>query len=178
MKKALYILLAIGFTLTFSACPFDGGVDSHFYIYIAGETGRTVQIVYLGQEDDGAPIPKYVYGDDNTVLTKTVTIPYFKEIHYNGAKQSCKNIFLEIVSENDSTTKAIMFDDELSLADSTCNVLTVWMTENAVGECTYCKDLPKDSVLHYLKSIKYPCYLEFAKGNTRKKVMMRDYWGY
>jgi len=36
--------------------------------------------------------------------------------------------------------------------------------------------MQKDSVLNYLKSIDYPCYLEFSKEETSKKIRLHDWW--
>jgi hypothetical protein len=165
-----------------------GCIDRNVYIYIVGDANRTVQISYLEEEkvkntsndhsDDGSPAPEYVGGNKNIIITESVTLPFFKDVHYVGGIDSEKDAFLEIISENDSTTKAIIFDDWLLLEDNICGVFFVWETENAVNECAYCKDLPKDSVLTYSKKINYPCYLEFSKGDVRKKVEMRNYWGY
>jgi hypothetical protein len=163
-----------------------GHPPDEFYIYIAGDSNRTVQISYLGREMvkntsrdrpfDGSPPPEYVGGKKNVIITESVTLPFFKEVYCVGGSKS-EGAFLEVVSENDSTTRAIIFNISLSLEDS-CGVFSVWFPENAVGRCSYCKDLPKDSVLTSLKRMDYPCYLEFSKGDTRKKVMMRDYWAW
>jgi hypothetical protein len=189
MKTLLFALSVLCMMLGLASCEdmFCGGTDSNVYIYIAGEENKTVQISYLerGQmedgSNDGSSAPKYV-GCRNSLITQSVTLPFFKEVHYIGDIESAYDVFLEIVSENDSTTKAIIFDRGLLVENKMCRenrmcwVFSVWLAENAVDEYSCCRDQPKDSVLSYLKRTEYPCYLEFSKGDTRKKVMMRDYW--
>jgi hypothetical protein len=148
-----------------------------YYIYITGDTGRTVQISYPEREKakntskdmlmDGSPAPEYTYGDDNTTITESITLPFFKEVHAiaDGKK------FLEVTSENDTTTKAAIFINNVCFPD-TCPVILVFFPENGknYNKCAYCRDLPCDSVLNYLKKISYSYYLEFSQGDTRKRV--------
>jgi hypothetical protein len=127
-----------------------------------------VQISYLDTDS---------HGDQNVRLTEKVQLPFFKEAGYNvGLRIKDDDAFLEIVSENDVTTKAIIFDNSLLLADSICPVFYVFETgyANYSEKCAYCVSFPKDSVLNYLKDARYPCYLEFAKGETIKKVRLDD----
>jgi hypothetical protein len=191
MKTRLYALLSLSAILGFASCdPFDtggSGIVQDVFVYVTGDSNRTVQIAYLEREklksssndksNDGSSAPDFDYGDKNVIVTEQVTLPFFKTIHCVGGKE-IEEAFLEVVSENDSTTKGIIFDMGLLLEDSICGVFSVWLTENAVNKCFYCKDLPKDSVLTYLKRVNYPCYLEVSQGYPQKKVMMRDYWGY
>jgi hypothetical protein len=193
MKNFLFLtkLSALSIMLGFTSCDLfhigGGYVDRGMYVYIAGDANKTVQISYLEREkvkktskdkpDDGSPAPDFEYTNKNVVVTESVTLPFFKDVHFLGGIKSENDAFLEVVSENDSTTKAIIFDYTLLLEDSICSAFYVWQTESLYEhECSYCKDIPKDSVLAYLKRIDYPCYLEFSKGDTRKTVMMRDFW--
>lgn len=174
MKKLMF-----GFIFLYSLCFFScgdkigvGGADKDvwYYIYITGDSGRTVNISYL-KRPEGIDFP-----EENITVSDSVTLPFFKEVHAVEKGGGVPDEFLEIESANDSTTKAIIFDNDLKLADSVCRVFFVWNTENAQNECSYCKKLTKDSVLSYLKSINYPCYLEFTKGDTVKKVSLYDWW--
>jgi hypothetical protein len=157
---------------------------STYFIYVTGDVDKNVQISYLGREILNTPtndLPERDnaftnYGDKNIYFTENVKLPFYKEVPYVSGGDVDEDVSLTIVSENDSTTRAIIFDIELLLADSVCGVYAVWLPENAEGECAYCKDLPKDSVMNYLRDIHYPCYLEFSKGETAKKVRLRDYW--
>jgi hypothetical protein len=171
MKKIGYLLLILCVALSLVACPFiNDGKDSWYFVYVTGDTDRTVQISYLeGRKKSSGR-------NDNDIITEPVTLPFSKRVSYISGIKSGDDVFLEVVSENDSTTEAIIFDDGLLLADSTCIVYAVWETANATNECAYCKDMSKDSVLRYLKSIDYPCYLEFSKGETVKRVRLWDYW--
>jgi hypothetical protein len=141
------------------------GIPTPYYIYIDGDSGRTVQISYFGREN---------YSNNrHFVFTEKVQLPFFKEVDFLHGGNNDEKVFLEIVSENDSTTKAAIFDRGVLFADG-CPVRHVWL--DAQGKCTYCEELPKDSVLRYLKSIDYPCYLEFSKGDMQKRIQLRDWW--
>lgn len=172
--KAMYLLLSLGTFFLLSCGDKIGagaGKDDWYYIYITGDTGRTVEISYL-ERPAGVELP-----EDNVTVTESVTLPFFKEVHTIDWPEGLgPDNFLEIESSNDSTTKAVIFDNALLLSDSICRVFFVWETENAQNECSYCKELTKDSVLSYLKSINYPCYLEFSKGETVEKVRLHDWW--
>jgi hypothetical protein len=173
------------------SCQFPGGgMDGTYYIYVAGVADNSVQISYLGREilDASTPTkipdtsfennpPVYIpYGDKNVVFTENVKLPFFKEVAYIDGGNRNSDVFLEVISENDSTTKAIIFEIGEVLFPDSCCISNAWR-EYTASKCAYCKELPKDSVLNYLKAIHYPCYLEFSKGDTRKTVIMRDYWG-
>jgi hypothetical protein len=163
------------------------GNDYEYFIYISGDVGRSVQISYLGREILDTPtndLPEgndtvfINYGRKNVYFTENVKLPFSTQISYLYSGNEDEGASLTIVSENDSTTRAIIFDigSGLVLADSVCGVYAVWWTANAQGECSYCKDLSKDSVLNYLRDIHYPCYLEFSKGETVKEVRLTDWW--
>lgn len=172
--KAMYLLLTLSTFFLLSCGDKIGagaGKDDWYYIYINGDTGRTVNISYL-ERPAGVELP-----EENVTVTESVTLPFFKEVHTIDWPEGLgPDNYLEIESVNDSTTKAIIFDDELPLADGKCGVMIVFYPENALNECTYCNGYPKDSILTYLKSINYPCYLEFSKGETIKKVRLHDWW--
>jgi len=176
MKKLMF-----GFIFLYSLCFFScgdkigvGGAckESFYYIYITGDSGRTVNISYL-KRPEGIDFP-----EGNIIVSDSVTLPFFKEVHAVEKGGGVPDEFLEIESTNDSATKAIIFDSDLKLADGKCGVMSVFYTENAVDACSYCNGYLKDSILSYLKSINYPCYLEFNKGDTVKKVRLYDWWGY
>ncbi|OJV37322.1 MAG: hypothetical protein BGO29_05990 [Bacteroidales bacterium 36-12] len=172
MKKT-YILLAIFTGLVTVSCidKFASAKDDWYYIYIDGDIGRTVEISYLERES-GVELAK-----KNVIVNKTVTLPFFVEVHtVDYLNKINYDSFLEVKTNNDSTTKALIFDESLKLDDQICKVFMVWDAENAVNECSYCKDLAKDSVYNYLKSINYPCYMEFSQGETSKKVRLYDWW--
>ncbi|MDR3367465.1 MAG: hypothetical protein LBO71_10945 [Prevotellaceae bacterium] len=187
MKTRIFFaaFIAVSFVVT-SACDIVGGdyMVYDYCIYITGDTGRTVQISYLerglvkntghgqGSYSDGT-IPEYVGGDDNVVIAEAVTLPFFKEINYVSNRQDEQDRFLEIASTNDSTTKAIMFHSDVVLADTFCDVADAFNTSYGVSdECAYCKSLSTDSILNYLKAVKYPCYIEFSQGDTQKRVSL------
>ncbi len=170
--KTTHMLLLLS-TLFLCSCKdkIGAGIDDWYFIYITGDTGKTIEISYL-ERPTGIELPK-----DNITVTESVTLPFFKEVHTIDWPEGLgPNSFLEIKSTNDSTTKAIIFDDALPLSDGKCGVIEVFYTENAIGNCAYCADLSKDSVLKYLKSIDYPCYLEFSKKETTKKIRLHDWW--
>jgi hypothetical protein len=192
MKKALfYTLVAIGITLMATACIGGGSpMVGEYFIYITGDTDRTVEISYLEREKvkrssrdrdhsaDGSPEPEYSYGDDNVTITESVMLPFFKEVHAvsDGKK------FLEVTSENDSTTKAIIFGLELSMlrADSSrCSNIAGNLSNDKIfypdsptdcNDCMSCKGLTSDSIMSYLKATNYHGYLEFSQGDTRKRA--------
>ncbi|MDR0414957.1 MAG: hypothetical protein LBH84_06040, partial [Prevotellaceae bacterium] len=153
MKTLLSTFLTLSIIVFgFVSCYRIGGsgIVHGFSIYIVGESNKTVQISYLEREkvkntsndhSDVGATPDFVYTNRNVVITESVTLPFFKRVHCVGGAKS-KNAFLEITSENDSTTKAIIFDDNLLLEDSRCPVFAVWETDMQVNECAYCKDLP------------------------------------
>ncbi len=144
----------------FSCDPIVSSPDYSYYIYIDGEKGKQVEVSYIQREDKQAP-------RKNITITETVTLPFFKETHfvYDGA-------FLEVGSSDDTTTKAIMFDDGTTLEDKRCPAIAVFYTENAVDNCAYCKELKTDSLFRYFKRIGYKGYIEFKKGDTTKRVQL------
>ncbi|MDR3246968.1 MAG: hypothetical protein LBT50_11140 [Prevotellaceae bacterium] len=199
MKKILILMILAGFV--FVSCIdrlLTSCIASEYYIYIDGEVGKQVEISYLGREKIKASGKDYTedwvridstYGDKNVVLHETVTLPFFKEVYTvqfsNEAPPDC---YLQISSNNDSTTRAVIFVNELFVlrADgNTCysiagNLLgnnAIYGTENC-EECTTCKGLTQDSIFYYLKKSDYPCYLEFSKGDSNKKIRLYDYWGW
>lgn len=173
--KAIYLVVTLS-TFLLMSCKDGmigaGGRDDRYFIYITGDSGRLVNISYLKRSEGSS--------NKNITVTESVALPFFKQVNTIDVRRwrdsSGPDNFLQIESTNDSTTRAIIFDDELQLVDSICRVFFIWETENAQNECAYCDGYPKDSVLTYLKSIKYPCYLEFSKGETLKKVRLHDWW--
>jgi hypothetical protein len=160
-------------------------MNASYFIYVTGDVDKTVQISYLGREILNTPtndLPKgddnvYTnYGNKNVYFTENVKLPFYKEVSYVSGGNVDEDVYLTVMSENDSTTRAIIFDVYTLLADSTCGIYAVWIPENAQGECAYCRELSKDSVMNYLKEIRYPCYLEFSNGETVKKIRLKDIW--
>lgn len=173
--KSIHLLTFLVSIFFLSSCGdkigAGAGMEGGYYIYITGDTGRVVSISYL-ERPAGVELPK-----DNVTVTESVTLPFFKEARtIDWPDDLVPDHFLEITSKNDSTTRAIIFDNALQLADKKCGVIAAFYTENAVNNCEYYKDISKDSVLNYLKSIDYPCYLEFSKEETTKKVRLHDWW--
>ena len=164
MKRLNFIFLFIIAVCNFSC---DSTIDSIYYIYLDGEKGKQVQISYIEKEPTSDPTR-------NLTINETVTLPYFKQTHFVdfASKKLYRDAFLEVKSSNDSTTRAIIFSDMTNFEDGKCPITAVFYTENAVNDCAYCKDLAKDSVLSYLKKINYPCYIEFKKTDTAKKVFL------
>jgi hypothetical protein len=181
MKTQLYITIATaGILLAVASC--GGKIDrGHSYgIYIAGDTGKTLQISYLALEKvkntrgdmgiDGTT-PEYIDGSKNAVFTEQVTLPCFKEIICTQADVP----FLEILSDNkDNTTKGAIFDHSITLADNRCPVIYAFYSLHDYSDCAYCAYLPKDSILNYFRNSNYPCYIEFSAGDERKKVLLQD----
>jgi hypothetical protein len=164
MKKIVFFLLAC--PLLFTSCEnifTGGGTVTHYYVYVAGDAGRTVTISYL-ERGNGM--------HDNSVKTETVTLPFLTSVSAVNWGSKVADVFLEVRTQNDSTTKAIIYDNNLLLADGRCGVEQVFYPDYVTGDCSYCKDLAKDSVMSYLKSIKYPGYIEFSKGETIKRVKL------
>jgi hypothetical protein len=187
MKTRIFFatFIAVSLAVT-SACNFGdhGCMLEEYYIYIKGDMGRTVKISYLEQGlvkntaghgqvslPDGT-IPEYIGGDNNVTITETVTLPFFKEVDYVSSSQK-QDRFLDITSTHDSTTTAIMFHPDVVLADTFCKVAYVFNTSYGVSSaCAYCTSLTTDSVLSYLKSVEYPCYVEFSQGDTQKRISL------
>ncbi|MDR1583781.1 MAG: hypothetical protein LBS55_11105 [Prevotellaceae bacterium] len=175
-----------------------GGLDLLVYASIIGDTGRTVQISYLEREKvknttndhsvDGSPAPEYIYGNSNVTVSESVTLPFFKEIHYtNKGVTSGRDVFLEVVSENDSTTKAVIFELDFFVSrpdGNKCYSVVGILTGNTnygmedCAECTTCKGLTSDSIWNSLKISNYSGYMEFSKDDVTKKVNFYDKWGY
>ncbi|MDR3367466.1 MAG: hypothetical protein LBO71_10950 [Prevotellaceae bacterium] len=182
MKTHILVMLFAAFSI-FSSCIPEGDVDVNeiYYIYITGDTGRTVQISYLeqglvkntGQESlpDGT-IPEYV-GGDNVITAETATLPFFKKVHYVWNNRNRQDRFLEVASTKDATTKAVIFHSDVVLADTFCKVAYVFNSAYGVpDECAYCKNLSIDSVLSYLKYAEYPCYREFSQGDKQQRLSL------
>lgn len=164
--------------------------DDFYYLYITGDSGQSIDISYLQEE------PSSSISTKNVIYNESITLPYFKQIHVVRTKKE----FLTIYSENDSTTKAIIFTNNLPLADKygkdsalfskTTGIPLVdtlcWALEY-LDETTklegsddwerreHCHCITKDSVLNYLKEINYPCYLEFKKEDAELSVYLNDY---
>jgi hypothetical protein len=189
MKTLFYIPVAISMMLMATSCIGGGSpVPDANFIYLTGDTSRTVQISYLEIEHvknnsrdksyNGSPAPEYYDGDKNIIITERVTLPFFKEAHVLSTSVE----FLEVASENDSTTKAIIFGRELSVlrADgSECWNIAGNLSNNKIlypdspttcGDCMLCKGLTPDSIMSYLKAVNYNGYLEFSQGDARKRV--------
>lgn len=176
MKTLIVLLLTLGVIYLSSCIDKEklrgAAAESSNYIYITGDSGRIVNISYLERPLHYDGIPK-----ENIVVTKDVTLPYFKivsTIDYRPDPYTVPDIFLEVRSHNDSTTRAILFNTLTPLADPNCGAAIVFLPENAVGKCAYLVDFPKDSVLNYLESINFRGYLEFAPGDTFKRVRLYD----
>lgn len=191
MKKTLlYASVAISMALMATSCIGGGShMVGEYYIYIMGDANRTVHISYAEREkvknnsrdhsSDGSPNPAYSYGDDNVTTTESVTLPFFKEVH----AVFDNTIFLEVTSENDTTTKAIVFTHNLFIlrADSSkCWYIAGIITKDSrypapdCNECASCNGLTTESIMNYLKVTGYPCYLEFSQGDTLKRVKTSD----
>lgn len=174
-------------------------MDSAYFIYIVGDTGITVQISYLGREILSANTPTrdepdtsfgntnttfINYGSENTVFTEDVSLPLFKEVHFVHGGVENEDVFLTVSSENDTTTKVVLFDNDLiilradgrkcwSVAGNLSGNKSYYSVEDC-DTCTTCRGLTPDSILSNLKSSGYPCYLEFEQGDTHKTVWLKD----
>ncbi|MDR3094033.1 MAG: hypothetical protein LBU62_05250 [Bacteroidales bacterium] len=182
---SLFVLVSLGIV---SCEPISGGgADAWYYIYITGDTGRTVQISYLEREKiygktndmnmDGSK-PDYRGGKDNVPIIEDVVLPFFKEVHFHHGNVNTEDVFLEIFSQNDSTTRAVIFDDGLGIPND--SIHQCWDNVTCLFKDCYeynpCQGITKDSALEYLKKSNYPCYLEFSQDDSRKRVKMDDYW--
>jgi hypothetical protein len=172
MKIVILVLFVlIGLSSTSCLDKSASGKLDEYYIYIDGDSGRILQISYLESEQG------VEFAHKNVTVSEKVTLPFFKRVETVDFINNINyDSYLKIQTDNDSTTRAIIFDLALKLKDSPCKVFSIWYPENAQNECAYCKDLAKDSVLSYLKSINYPCYMEFKKGETSKQVRLYDWW--
>jgi hypothetical protein len=158
-----------------------------YYIYAMGDTNRTVQLSYAEREkvknnsrdhsSDGSPNPAYSYGDENVTTTESVTLPFFKEVH----AVFDHTIFLEVTSENDTTTKAIIWGDHsfiLTADSSKCGGIARIITGNPAypldncDTCTSCNGVTTESIMSYLKAANHHGYLEFSQGDTRKRARL------
>jgi hypothetical protein len=194
----LILCIIFGFVSCGDHSVGGSSIDQWIYVSITGDTGRTVQISYLEREkvkntandhsDDGSPAPEYVYGNNNVIVSESVTLPFFKEIHYtNKGVTSGRDVFLEIISENDSTTKAVIFELDFfvsrpdgSKCYSVAGILTGntnYSMEDCAG-CTTCEGLTSDSIWNSFKSSNYSGYMEFLKDDVTKKVNFYEMWGY
>jgi hypothetical protein len=203
MKKALlYTSVALSIMLGATSCPHIGGgkAELGYYIYVTGDTGKTVQISYLGREilstsaptrdkpdtSFGSTNTTFInYGSDNAVFTEDISLPFFKEVTIVHGGVENEDVFLTVSSEDDTTTKAILFDNSLYVlrADRRqCFVLSVirfnldrsYDSPENCDTCTTCRGLTPDSILNSLKSSGYPCYLEFEQGDTHKTILLKD----
>ncbi|MCB9427044.1 MAG: hypothetical protein H6584_08475 [Flavobacteriales bacterium] len=169
MKKIITILICVG-SLVLLSCEDligAGGVVNTYFIYVDGAPERPVVISYLE-----APLTAKSY-KDNAIVTESVTLPYFKEVSTLRSGGKTPDSFLQVQTLNDSTTRAFICTDELPILDGTCRVPNIFQDFNAVGDYAYCKEISKDSVLDYLKSVNYHGYMEFAEGETVKKVHLK-----
>ncbi len=167
-----------------------------YFIYITGDSGRSVDISYLQKE------PSTGSKRSNVIFDTTVILPYFANIStIQYISDDVPDEFLTVNSDNDYTTRAIIFTDDLLLADekgkdsvlfdatghaivdTLCLVFDMFNKEELEGQDdwerqTNCHCITEDSVLNYLKSIDYPCYMEFTGEETEMSVYLYDYWGY
>jgi hypothetical protein len=119
MKQIIFKITVMAVALLFVSCDwfrFPSGADSGYYVYITGEAGRSVDISYLQRDKGDSP-------RKNTTVNETVTLPFFKDVRVvqfmNSGIPDC---FLQINSKNDTSTKAVIFDNALLLSDSICRV--------------------------------------------------------
>ncbi|MCB9427045.1 MAG: hypothetical protein H6584_08480 [Flavobacteriales bacterium] len=169
MKKTIAILVCICSLMLFSCEDLigAGGMDMLDYIYIDGETGRSVVISYLERQPGGTSYK------DNAIVTEAVTLPYFKAVSTASSGGKIPDRFLQVQTLNDTTTRAFISTNALHILDGTCGVTTIFYPENAVGDYSHCKEISTDSVLDYLKSVNYHGYMEFSEGETVKKVHLK-----
>ena len=134
-------------------------------------SGRVVNISYIEVVHGDGKLPR-----ENSVITRDVTLPFLKTAYTIDWPDpyTVPDVFLEVRSRNDSTTRAILFNTETPLADPNCGAAVVFFPENAVGICAHKVGFSKDSVLNYLESINFRGYLEFAPGDTFKRVRLYD----
>jgi hypothetical protein len=172
MKRSVILSCIICVALLTSCERYQSCALDYSYIFIDGDSGRVVTITYLERPWD-VELPK-----KNQVVTENVTLPFFKEttlVRWIG--QGIPDEFLQIESENDSTTRGIIFDIRLKQENQVCGVVHVFYPENAEGIWEDCKNTTNDSIFNYLKKIQYPCYIEFSKTDTVKRVWLRDWNG-
>jgi hypothetical protein len=75
MKQIIFKITVMAVALFFVSCDwfrFPSAAISNYFIYITGETGRSVDISYL-QRDKGD-------SRKNTTVNETVTLPFSKEV--------------------------------------------------------------------------------------------------
>jgi hypothetical protein len=198
MKNLSIILVVSLFFFTSCDWPSSGSID-WVYIYIDGDEGRQVEISYLAREmvkntgknkdeDGNGNRAEYIYTDRNVVVRETVQLPFFKEaVICQFINEAVPDCFLQInTARDDSTTRAIIFDNSFFIVrsnSSICHNIPGNLSEKYgytedCDTCTTCRGLTPDSILNYIKTAEYPCYMEFKGGETSKKVRMYNYWGY
>ncbi|MDR3094034.1 MAG: hypothetical protein LBU62_05255 [Bacteroidales bacterium] len=173
MRRVLIPVIIGLVSLCFMGCPHNCLDSSIYYcIYITGDTGRIVEISYPAHEKSGS--------SSNIIFTKSVILPFFEEIFYID-DEKVQNIFLDVVSKNDSTTRAIIFDANLSISNSTDSINQCWSSvasifKDIAEDCDNCNpcEFTKDSALNYLKNKNFG-YLEFSQGDTHKRVKRYGY---
>ncbi|MCB9427043.1 MAG: hypothetical protein H6584_08470 [Flavobacteriales bacterium] len=170
MKNIIAILVCI-VSLALISCEDligAGGMADTYFIYVDGDPGRSVVISYLESQ------PEAKSYKDNAIVSESVILPYFKAVNTYRSGGKTPDKFLQVQTLNDTTTRGVVFDYKLPILDGTCKVTTIFYPENAKGKYAHCKDISKDSVMDYLKSVNYHGYMEFAKGETVKKVRLYD----
>ena len=152
------------------------GKDDHtFSVYIGGDSGKTVTIMYLAREKNAAA------RDPDVEISREVTIPYRG---YAGTRcwsgEPCESIYIKV--STDGSTEARLILGNPLLRNGSCYAFDViersvppaW--EASDEECPYCKNCrytrtwPIDSLYANLEEIKYPCYKAIRKGESYGEV--------
>jgi hypothetical protein len=156
-------LFSIIISLIFTSCKdfhIVSSPDYKYWLYIDGEKGRKVEISYTERESNPNGAKK------NIITTESVTLPYFKNIHY-----VYEGGFIKVKSANDSTTKIIGWDLDTRLLYKNCNVIAAFDTTfHSQSDSSYCKDLKRDSLYLYLNKTGYKNFKEFKKGDSEKQI--------
>lgn len=152
-------LLSCTERLMFGSVAFDP-----YYIYIAGDSGRSVTISYLNKA---------------VRVTETVKLPYYNAHRYYRDYNAFLSPYLKVeTSDDDSTTQALIFHARtLYTGDSSiCFLETYYNGGNFRWSAhdTCHKKIGIDSVFAYVKKIQYPGYMSFAKGDRTKFFKLHD----
>jgi hypothetical protein len=173
MKAQIFSFLLISMFF-YGACVDKTGHAALFsmYVFIDGDTGKTVTITHLtAPEQKGPAFP-------NVEITRNVTIPFFEEIVtvcWDGS--ACDKQYIKVHTDGESDVRIIaLLSDGIGIRNDTiCNVINVItpFPEDCTGEAHYyceayelCRNYPIGSIYAYLEEIDYPAYKIMHKGDT------------
>lgn len=183
MKTHVIFFLLAGVLLNSCIKHGEGYGDDHsFFMYVGGDSGKTVTITHLTRNKN--PGPEY----PNVEISREVTIPYTDYIGTRcWSSKPCENFYVKVSTGGATEVKVILGD--ILLRDGECNSDEVIMrpadwaywTDDSCPHCRICRytqTWPIDSLYAFFEEVKYPGYKVIRKGESYGEVNEADLVGW